>query len=156
MKRVLMIFFAFSFCAMLMGCSSRVSNSDKSDAVPGKLLVEEQISPNEQYVSSDADVVYYTVKIYQDKDNLITVDTESNSSFFKPIQYCIECNDTITKENTDIQWTTLMGDSDPTEDNQLAIADISISIDSEVISERKVEFANGGMEIVIDTINNNM
>ena len=120
------------------------------------MLVEEQISPNEQYVSSDADVVYYTVKIYQDKDNLITVDTESNSSFFKPIQYCIECNDTITKENTDIQWTTLMGDSDPTEDNQLAIADISISIDSEVISERKVDFANGGMEIVIDTINNNM
>lgn len=156
MKRFLMICFTVCFCIMFVGCSSRASNSSKRDSIPGKLLTEEQISPNEQYVSSDADVVYYTVKIYQDKDNLITVDTESNSSFFTPIQYSIECNEVITDEDTDIQWTTLMGDSTPTEENQLAIANISISIDSEVISERKVDFVNGGMEIVIDSINNNM
>lgn len=154
MKRVLLAILTLCFCISFLGCSSKTADSSKSDDISGNMIVDEEISPNEQYVSSDSDIVYYTVKIYQDKDNLVTVDTESNSSFFKPIQYSLECNESITKDDIDIQWTTLMGDSTTTEDNQLAIANISISIDNKVVSERKVNFVNGGMEIIIDSINN--
>ena len=49
-----------------------------------------------------------------------------------------------------------MGDVNATEDNQLAVAVISISLNNKVISERKIDFVNGGMEIVIDSIKNNV
>lgn len=154
MKRVLFTILTLCFCISLSGCSSKSADSSKNDNISGSMIVDEKISPNEEYVSSDSDIVYYTVKIYQDKNNSVTVDTESNNSFFKPIQYSLACNESITKDDIDIQWTTLMGDSNATEDNQLAIADISISIDHTVISERKVNFVNSGMEIIVDTINN--
>ena len=49
-----------------------------------------------------------------------------------------------------------MGHVNATEDNQLAVAVISISLNNKVISERKIDFVNGGMEIVIDSIKNNV
>lgn len=41
-----------------------------------KLIYEETISPNEDYVTDEADLVYYTVQVYQDKDNRIIVSAE--------------------------------------------------------------------------------
>lgn len=156
MKRVFVAIVILFFCVSLLACSSKMLDSSKKENSYGELIVEKKSSPNKPYVSSEEDIIYDTVKIYQDKDNLITVDTESNSSFFKPIQYTIECDENITEEDVNIQWTTLMGDVNATEDNQLAVAVISISLNNKVISERKIDFVNGGMEIVIDSIKNNV
>jgi hypothetical protein len=46
-----------------------------------------------------------------------------------------------------------MGNPEPTKDDQLAIAQVSISENGEIISQRKINFFKKGIEIIIDTIN---
>ena len=82
MKRVFVAIVILFFCVSLLACSSKMLDSSKKENSYGELIVEKKSSPNKPYVSSEEDIIYDTVKIYQDKDNLITVDTESNSSFF--------------------------------------------------------------------------
>ena len=48
----------------------------------------------------------------------------------------------------DIEWTTVMGKPNPTEDDQLSIAYVSISENGEVFSKRKISFANRAIEII--------
>ena len=62
----------------------------------------------------------------------------------------------ITEENIDIQWTTLMGGQTPSENDQLAIADVTLKSESNTFSERKINFSNGAIEILNDTMNKNM
>ena len=116
------------------------------------LIYEKTISPNENFVSKEEDKVFYTIKIYQN-NNEIRVVSSSNSSFSKDISYVIENNNKITENDINIEWQTIMGDTNFTEENQIAVAVISIYSNGEIISQRKVNFISKAVDIVVDTIN---
>ena len=157
MARINKIFFVFATFLMvfnLIGCSSKntENNDDLTTTSNMKLIYEETISPNKEFVEKE-DIVNYTVEVYQDKDNAILVNSKSNSEFFKPLQYEFELDTNITKEDIDIEWTTLMGNPISTKDDQLGIAYVSISENGELVSKRKISFINGAIEIIEDTLN---
>ena len=63
----------------------------------------------------------------------------------------MECDASITESDIDIEWTTLMGNPNPTTaDDQFSIAYVSISENGELLDKRKISFINGGMEIIED------
>lgn len=151
----------FSICFMfllifsLAGCGSKDTEKD-NDTISTQnmnLICEETVSPNKEYVTVDEDIVNFTVEIYQNKNNKILVNSKSNSEFFKPLQYELEYDKEITKSDIDIEWTTAMGNPNPTKDDQLVIAYVSISEDGKVFSKRKISFANKAIEIIEDTLN---
>lgn len=122
MKKLLVTI--LSLCILLIGCTHTESNNIETDFLSDDLILQEQISPNKEYVTEEKDIVYYTV------------------NYDKP----------ITEENIDIQWTTLMGSQNPSEDDQLAIADVTLKSESNTFSERKINFANGAIEILNDAM----
>ena len=69
--------------------------------------------------------------------------------------YTIDYDKQIEKDDVKVTWTTFMGNPEATEDDQLVVADIAISSNGEVFSERKVNFAKGVLEIIVDVIDNN-
>jgi hypothetical protein len=69
------------------------------------------------------------------------------------MQYVLEFDKKISETDIDVEWTTIMGNPEPTKDDQLAIAQVSISENGEIISQRKINFFKKGIEIIIDTIN---
>lgn len=120
-----------------------------------KLIYEISECPNSKAVANENEKVYYYIKIYQEKDNTIIVKATSNSELMKDLQYTIKYDKVITQDNIEIKWLTLMGQSNASENNQVAIADIIISDNKEVVSERKVNFVSKIIEIIVDRINKN-
>ena len=115
------------------------------------MIYENTISPNEEFIENDEDKVFYTIKIYQD-NNIIRVVTSSNSSFTKDISYEIKCKNKITKDDINVEWQTIMGDTNYTKENQLVVAVISISSNKEVISIRKVNFISKAIDIINEVL----
>lgn len=155
MKKFIMIL-TMSICILLIGCTHTAVNDNATNLLSGDLILKDQVSPNKDYVTEEKDIVYYTVEVYQNEKNTIIVNTSSNSGFFEPIQYTVDFNKPITEDDVEIKWTTLMGNPDPSEDDQLAIADIVLKSEGNTFSERKVNFANGGIEIFFDALDKNM
>lgn len=157
MKKNIILLFLLSLILMIsVGCSvQNKDNSDSSiiDTSNEKLVYEETISPNKDYVTSSEDVVNYEVQIFQDKENNIIVNADSNSKLFDKIQYVVNYDKPITKDDIKVKWITFMGNTEHKKDDQLAVADISIYSNDEVFSQRKINFVNKGMEIVVDAIN---
>lgn len=132
-----------------VGCSSITSNDPVS--TDGMTLIhEETISPNKEYVEKEEDVVTYTVEIYQNADGEVLVNSKSNSELFEPLQYEVKCNSSIEKSDVVIEWTTLMGNSKPTEDDQLSIACVSISENQTLLDKRNINFVNRAIDIIVD------
>ena len=120
-----------------------------------ELVYEVEISPNEKYIKSDKDKVYYKIQIFQDKNNLIIVNASSNSGFFTELQYTVESDEKILKSDIVVTWTTLMGSQQDTEKDNLAIANVAISKHGKVFNESKINYFNKGFEIITDTIKEN-
>ncbi len=116
------------------------------------LIYEETVSPNEDYVSSDEEKVYYTIKIYKDNDKII-VKSSSNTPFTEELQYEIKYEQEINTNDIKVEWTTLMGNTNYTEKDQIAIAVVTLSHNGEIFSQRKISFVNNAIDIIIDTIN---
>ena len=116
------------------------------------LIMKETVSPNEDYVDSEKDKVFYTIKIYQN-DNHIIVRSSSNSAFTKKMEYKIKYDKKITKEDIQIEWTTLMGDTNYTKENEIAVAVVTLSYQGEVFSQRKISFVGKAIDTVVDAIN---
>ncbi|KHD16152.1 hypothetical protein AB2T96_00900 [Clostridium butyricum] len=125
------------------------------DTTINELVYEETLSPNKKYVQSEKDIVNYTIQIHQNKNNDIIVNADSNSDFFNKIQYILEYDKPISKTDVMIQWTTLMGNTEPTKENQLVNANISISSDGNIFNERKINFISNEVKLIIDTLNKN-
>lgn len=130
---------------------------DKGDKKPSfisianaELICEEIVSPNEDYVESEEDIVLYEVKVYQNKENLIIVNASSNSGFFKEMQYVVEHNKKISSSDVDVIWTTFMGGQEATEDNQLIEAEVSLSSNGEVFHEQKINYFSKVFEMIGD------
>ena len=116
------------------------------------LIYEETVSPNEYYVNSDEEKVFYTIKVYK-KNNTIIVKSSSNTSFTKELQYEINYEQEITKDDIKIEWTTLMGDSNYTKENQIAVAIVTLSHNGEIFSQRKISFVSNAIDIIVDAVN---
>ncbi|MCC8016452.1 MAG: hypothetical protein LIO43_03565 [Clostridiales bacterium] len=115
-------------------------------------IYEQTISPNADYVNDEKDIVNFTVEIYQDKDCIISVYAKSNSAFFEPIQYEVECGCQIAKSNVNIDWATLSGNPNPSENNQISIAYVSFSENGKVFDKRKINFVSKVVDIVEDSL----
>ena len=124
----------------LLGCGT---TSD------GTVIFEETVSPNEQYVSSEADVVYYTVRVTQDAPGTATVSAESNSGFFEPVSYEITCDGELSADDVSVEWTTIMGGTEPSEDDQIAVAVVSVRT-GDGVDERKISFVTRALEMVAE------
>lgn len=145
-------------CIVMAGCSVNNKTQNESSSVvitDSELIYEESVSPNEKYINSDNDKIEYVVQVYQNKDNTIIIKASSNSAFFDDMQYTITYDEKISESNITITWLTLMGAKEATEENQIAIADVSISSDGNVSNEHKINFAKKAIEIVVDTIDQN-
>lgn len=115
------------------------------------LIYEETISPNGNYVNSDEEKVFYTIRVYK-KDNNIIVKSSANTSFAKELQYEINSNKDITKDNVKVEWTTLMGDTNFTKGNQIGIAVVTLYYNDEIFSQRKISFVSNAIDIIVDEI----
>lgn len=153
-NKIFFMFVIFLIVFSLSGCSSKDTENNDDLAIDQnmELIYEETISPNKEYAEKEEDIVNYTVEVYQDKDNVILVNSKSNSEFFKPLQYELELDTNVSKEDVDIEWTTLMGNPTSTKDDQLSIDYVSISEDGEVVSKRKISFVNRAIEMIEDTL----
>lgn len=129
-------------CALvLLGCGTTSA---------GKVVFEETVSPNEEYVSSEADVVYYTVRVTQAAPGAATVSAESNSGFFEPVSYEIECDGELSADDVSVRWTTLMGGTEPSEDDQIAVAEVSVHTGDGSSYERKISFVTRALEMAAE------
>lgn len=140
--------------AAFTGCTSKDAEKETDIAATQdmQLVYEETASPNKDYVESEEDIVEFTVEIYQGKDNKILVYAKSNSEFFKPLQYELEYDKELSKSDVSLEWTTAMGNPDPTANDQIGIAYVSILEDGDVMSEWKINFANKAIEIIEDAL----
>ena len=116
------------------------------------LIYEETVSPNENYVSSESEKVYYTIKVYRN-DNKIIVKSSSNTPFTEELTYEIDYEQEITKDDINIEWTTLMEDTNFTKENQIAKATVTLSHNGEIFSQRKISFVSNAIDIIVDTVN---
>lgn len=135
--------------AALFGCGSQ---SDGRGAASGEVVFEETVSPNEDYVSSEDDVVYYTVRVTQDGSGTATVAAESSSAFFDSVSYEVECGGSLEPGDVSVEWTTVMGGAESSEDDQLAVAEVSVRASEGDVDVRKIDFVNGALEIVSESI----
>ena len=142
MKKVTAVFAALCLaCALvLLGCHATPT---------GMVVSEETVSPNEKYVSSEEDVVYYTVRVTQATPGTATVSAESNSGFFEPVSYEVACDGELSADDVSVEWTTLMGGTEPSEDDQIAVAVVSVKT-GDGVDERKISFVTRALEMVAE------
>ena len=149
---LLLVCLIFLLAVIIYGVASKDTETVSISNM--KLIYEETVSPNKEYVKSEEDIVNFTVEIFQGDDNKILVKAGSNSEFFEDLQYELEYDKEITKSDIDIEWTTAMGSPNPTEKDQIGIAYMSISENGNVFSKRKISFVNKAVEIIEDTMKN--
>ena len=116
----------------------------------GAVVFEETVSPNEKYVSSEANVVYYTVRVTQDAPGTATVSAESNSGFYEPVSYEVACDGELSTDDVSVEWTTLMGGTEPSEDDQIAVAVVSVRTGAGSVDEHKISFVTRAIEMAAE------
>lgn len=152
-KKIIRILLAIILVFLLILCLIIINkNNIKKENVEENLIYEETVSPNEKYISLEDEKVYYTIRIYQ-KENTIVVKSSSNTPFTKELQYEIENNQKISKNDIKIEWITLMGDTNYTKEDQIAVAIVTLSHNGKIFSKRKISFVSNSIEIIVDTIN---
>ena len=142
------------FVLLLVGCGggTDTADNDTETDMEANLIYENTISPNEKYVENEEDLVYYTVKVYRETGGLL-VTSHSNSAFSKDMQYEIETDADITKEDITVQWQTLSGETTDSQKNQFGLADVTVSAEGAVIDRRVISFVGGAVERIADAVN---
>lgn len=137
-------------CLILM----KLIKTDDGAGIPSsaKLIYEETLSPNQDYVTDEADLVYYTIQVYQDKNNQIIVSAESNSAFFEPVQYEVDFDHEISEQDVLVKWMTLSGGTEPAESDQYGMAQVSILDNAVVVNEKVISFVSKGVKAITDVI----
>ena len=155
MKKYLLGSLSILILCLLVACctANRESGYNGRDLGDYDLVYTETISPNEEYVEREEDVVYYTVNVYQNSDNNCVVTATPNSHFFDGLEYEYQCNAKLSKSDISIKWLTIMGTEEASKENQYIIADVILSADDKVVSERKINFAKKVIENIGDVLN---
>lgn len=102
-----------------------------------------------KYVDNKEDVVRYIVEVYQENDETISIIAKSNSKFFEPLDYEFYINKSFSKDDITVEWTTLMGSTEATKENQLCVAMVKVKGNEEAI---KINFFNKGIELIEDAL----
>lgn len=149
--------FAFAAAFFLFGCDARSSADENLGGDPGEhstpaSIFEETISPNAEYAESEDDVVYYTVRVTQGAPDTATVSAESNSGFFEPTSYDVANVGDLTADDVSVTWTTLMGNPEASEDDQFAVAVVSVQTADGGTDERKISFVTGALEMIAEAM----
>ena len=154
-KHKILVSIALLAMLILSGCASGSSDHTSSLLSTDNMqkIDTQTVYPNPE--ASGEDRVYYTVDVYQDTDHTILVQADSNFQLFEKTQYTVAYDQAITKSDVSIKWTTLMGSTEASQDDELAIVDISLSHDGTVFSEKKINFVTKAIDIVVDTIDQN-
>lgn len=154
-KHKILVSIALLAMLILSGCASGSSDHTSSLLSTDNMqkIDTQTVYPNPE--ASGEDRVYYTVDVYQDTDHTILVQADSNFQLFEKTQYTVAYDQAITKSDVSIKWTTLMGSTEASQDDELAIADISLSHNGTVFSEKKINFVTKAIDIVVDTIDQN-
>ena len=90
---------------------------------------------------------------FEYSDNNCVVTATSNSHFFDGLEYEYQCNAKLSKSDISIKWLTIMGTEEASKENQYIIADVILSADDKVVSERKINFAKKAIENIGDVLN---
>lgn len=143
LRRLVVLFFLL-ISMSISGCASK-DIVDKNN----NLIYQESISPNEQYVDNKADVVHYTVEVYQENDDTLSIHAKSNSKLFEPLDYEFYIDKSFSKDDITVEWTTLMGSTEATKENQLCVAMVKVKGTNEAI---KINFINRGIELIEDAL----
>lgn len=149
---VLKRFFSIAVMVILFVSVVSCSSQEIHDLNDSKLIYEETISPNREYVENEEDIVDYTIEIYQDNENNILVYSTSNSEFFDPLQCEMEWDEKMNESDIFIEWTTLMGNQTSNQDDQFALANVLFLKDGQVVQEVKINFVDQGIEIIKEII----
>ena len=154
MKSKKTIFLIVALAILCMGIYFMIDKKgNKSDFSPNAALIyEETVSPNEKYVLNARDIVYYTIRVYQDKNHTITVSADSNSLLFDATDYSVPFDQELLESDVHIKWMTLSGSTEETEENQWGLADVTISQNGEVVSQKRVSFVSKGVKAITDVI----
>lgn len=150
MKKIKLLWIFLVACFSIVGCSS--NDSQTAENTYEKVIFESTISPNEKYVESEDEVVEQTIKVIQNEEGDIFVEASSNSAFFETMSYSVEYYKDIEEKDVEVKWLTLMGSDKATKENQLCVADIIIKDGSDVVSERKVNFAKKAIETIVEDV----
>ena len=143
LRRLVVLFFLL-ISMSISGCASK-DVVDKNN----NLIYQESISPNEQYVDNQEDVVHYTVEVYQENDDTLSIHAKSNSKLFEPLDYEFYIDKSFSKDDITVEWTTLMESTEATKENQLCIAMVKVKGTNEAI---KINFINRGIELIEDAL----
>lgn len=143
LKRLVAVFFLL-ISMSVSGCASK-DIVDKNN----NLIYQESISPNEQYVDNKEDVVHYTVEVYQENDDTLSIHAKSNSKLFEPLDYEFYIDKSFSKDDITVEWTTLMGSAEATKENQLCVAMVKVKGTNEAI---KINFINRDIELIEDAL----
>lgn len=140
-------------CMLLIGMTNS-GKKNKKIQIPktAKLICEGTVSPNKEYITDEKDLVNYTVRVYQEKNQDILVYAESNSLLFDEAQYIVTCDHEITADDVTIKWTTLMGSTETSESDELGLAHVSISENGKVFSEKTISFVAKAANAITDVI----
>lgn len=149
MKKLVLGILTLLLAAQLAGCGGKLQASER--AISSDVIYEETISPNEDYVENQADRVYYTVTVYRTEDG-VEVASSSNSAFSEDVNCQVQTDEPITKDDVQVQWQTLMGSTSATEDDEFAVAEVTISAKGEVISQQRISFFGKGIDMVVDAV----
>ncbi len=152
MKKWMCILLVFVFLLVGCGGGTDTADNDTETDMEANLIYENTISPNEKYVENEEDLVYYTVKVYRKTGGLLVM-SHSNSAFSKDMQYEIETDADITKEDITVQWQTLSGETTDSQKNQFGLADVTVSAEGTVIDRRVISFVGGAVERIADAVN---
>lgn len=137
----------------LAGCiNGQAGKLENEDTETSDLIYESTFCPNEQYVQREENKIYNTVRIYQADGNRVIVSATSNSLFFDGVQYEYECEEKLTADDIGVRWLTIMGSEIAVEDDQLVVAEVTLSVNGEIQSKRKINFATKAIEIISDFI----
>lgn len=143
LRRLVVLFFLL-ISMSISGCASK-DIVDKNN----NLIYQESISPNEQYVDNQEDVVHYTVEVYQENDDTLSIHVKSNSKLFEPLDYEFYIDKSFSKDDITVEWTTLMGSTEATKESQLCVAMVKVKGTNEAI---KINFINRGIELIEDAL----
>lgn len=94
-------------------------------------------------------MVHYTVEVYQENDDTLSIHAKSNSKLFEPLDYEFYIDKSFSKDDITVEWTTLMGSTEATKENQLCIAMVKVKGTNEAI---KINFINRGIELIEDAL----
>lgn len=152
MKKYIALFISLVLLLLSFSACKADGAATDIDLTGAELIFEETVSPNKEFVTDDADVVYYTVRVYQRSDMTVIVQPDSNSEFYKVSPYTVACSQKITKDDVSLEWQTLGGSTEYTEKDELALADVSILLGNSQSDERVVSFIGKAVNIISQAV----